>query len=83
MRKQQQEREDCVNAVYRNWCAVWVKVRCVEKHLPVEPLEEEGRQRTKSSLAAFDHVSVTGKRRQVPNSDSSKRRTDSNGSYVG
>ena len=31
MRKAQQEREDCGHAVYRNWCAVCVTGRCVEK----------------------------------------------------
>ena len=55
----EQEREDCGHAVYRNWCAVCVERRCVEKHLQVEPLEEEGRERTKPSLVAFDCVSLT------------------------
>ena len=56
MRKAQQEREECGHAVDRNW---WVRGRCVEKHLQVEPVEEEERERTKPSLPAFDHVSVT------------------------
>ena len=59
MRKAQQEREDCGHAVYRNWCAVCINGLCDEKHLQVESLKEEEKERTKSSLAAFDHVSVT------------------------
>ena len=59
MRKAQQEREDCGHAVYRNWCAVCVRGRCVEKHLQVELLKEEEKERTKPSLADFDHDSVT------------------------
>ena len=73
MRKAQQEREDCGHAVYRNWYAVCVRGRCVEKHLQVELLKEEEKERTKPSLAAFDHVSVA----------QSKRRTESNESCVG
>ena len=59
MRKAQQEREDCGHAVYRNWCAVCVRGRCVEKHLQVELLKEEETERTRPSLAAFNHVSVS------------------------
>ena len=59
MRKAQQERENCGHAVYRNWCAIYVRGRCVEKHFQVELLKEEEKERTKLSLAAFDHVSVT------------------------
>ena len=72
MREAQQEREDCGHVVYRNWCVVCVRGRCVEKHLQVELLKEEEKERTKPSLAAFDHVSVT----------QSKRRTESNESCV-
>ena len=56
MRKAQQEREDCGHAVYRHWCAVCVKGRCVEKHIQVEPLKEEERERTKLPLVSFDYV---------------------------
>ena len=59
MRKAQQEREDCGHAVYRNWCAVCVRGRCVEKHHQVELLKEAEKERRKPSLAAFDNVSVT------------------------
>ena len=58
MSRAEQEREDCGHAVYRNWCAVCVKGRCVEKHLQVEPLEEEERERT-TPMVAFEHVSLT------------------------
>ena len=36
----EKEPEDCGHAVYRSWCAVCVKGRCVGIHLQVEPLEE-------------------------------------------
>ena len=79
MRRGQQEREDCVHAVCRSWCAVFVRGRCVEKHLQVELLKEEKKERTQLPWISFDHVSVTQeKRRKVPNSDSSRRRTKSN-----
>ena len=84
MRKAQQEREDCGHAVYRNWCAVCVRDRCVEKHLQVELLKEEGRERTNLSMVTFDHVSVTQENAdKFPIPISSKRRTESNESYVG
>ena len=35
--EEEQEPEDCGHAVYRSWCAVRVKGRCVVKHLQVEP----------------------------------------------
>ena len=53
MREAQKEREDCRHAVYRNWCAVCVKGRCVERQHQVEPLEEEERERT-TPMVAFD-----------------------------
>ena len=34
-------------------CAVCVRDRCVEKHLHVELLKEEEKERTKPSLSAF------------------------------
>ena len=77
----EQEREDCGHAVYKNWCAVCVERRCVEKQLQVEPLEEDGRERTKPSLVAFDHVSLTqGNCRHIPNSNLSRPCLRSNGS---
>ena len=42
----------------RSWCAVCVKGRCVGKHLQVEPLEEEERERT-TPMVAFDYVFLT------------------------
>ena len=53
-----QEPEDCRHAVYRSWCVVCVKDRSVEKHLQVEPLEEEERERT-FPRAVFDCVFLT------------------------
>ena len=41
MRKEQQEREDCGHAVYRNWCAACVEARGVGRQFQLEPLEEE------------------------------------------
>ena len=54
--REKQELEGCGHAVYRSWCGVCVKARCVGKHLQFEPLENEGRERTKPSLVAFDCV---------------------------
>ena len=48
--------EDCGHADYRSWCVVCVKDRCARRHLRVEPLEKEGRERTKSSWVSFDCV---------------------------
>ena len=45
-----QEPEECGHAVYRGWCAVCVKGRCVGK---IEPLEEEERERTTPMVIAF------------------------------
>ena len=56
MRRAEQEREDCGHAVYRNWCVVCVRGRCVEKHIQVEPLKEEEKERTQPSLSAFSCV---------------------------
>ena len=53
------ELEDCGHAVHRNWCAACVKDRCARKHLQVEPLEKEGRERTKSSWVSFDCIFLT------------------------
>ena len=53
-----QELEDCGHAVHRN-CAACVKDRCARKHLQVEPLEKEGRERTKSSWVSFDCIFLT------------------------
>ena len=41
MRKEQQEREDCGHAVYRNWCVACVEARGVGRQFQLEPLEEE------------------------------------------
>ena len=54
----QQEHEDCGHAVYRNWCAACVEARGVGRQLQVEPLEEEGRERT-TPMVAFDCVFLT------------------------
>ena len=54
IRRVEQEREDCGLVVYRNWCAVCVKGRCVEKHLQVEPLEEEEERERTTPRVAFD-----------------------------
>ena len=53
IRRAEQEREDCGHVVYRNWCAVCDKGRCVERQHQVEPLEEEERART-TPMVAFD-----------------------------
>ena len=58
MSREEQEPEDCGHAVYRSWCAVCVKGRCVGKHLQVEPLEEEERERT-TPMVAFGDVFLT------------------------
>ena len=58
MSRAEQEREDCEHAVYRNWCAVCVKGRYVEKHLQVKPLQEEERERT-TPMVAFNYVFLT------------------------
>ena len=55
--EEEQEPEDCGYAVYRSWCAICVKGRCVGKHLQVGPLEEEERERT--PMVAFDCVFLT------------------------
>ena len=51
----EQELEDCGHAVYKSWCVVCVKDSCAGKHLQLELLEKEGRERTKPSLVAFDY----------------------------
>ena len=56
--EEEQEPEDCGHAVYRSWCAVFVKGRCVGKHLQVDPLEEEERERT-TPRVAFDCFFLT------------------------
>ena len=55
MSREEQELEDCRHADCRSWC-VGVKDRCAGKHLQVEPLEREGRERTESSRVNFDCV---------------------------
>ena len=60
MRRAEQEREHCGHAVYRNGCAVCVKGRCVEKHLQIELLKEEEKERTKLPLVSIDYVFSTG-----------------------
>ena len=56
--EEEQEPEDCRHAVYRSWCTMCVKGRCVGKHLQVEPLEEEERERT-TPMVAFHCVFLT------------------------
>ena len=56
--EEEQEPEECGHAVYKSWCAVCVKSRCVGKHLQVEPLEEEERERT-TPIVAFDCLFLT------------------------
>ena len=52
----EQDLEDCGHADYMSWCVVCVKDRCARKHLQVEPVEKEERERTKSSWVSFDCV---------------------------
>ena len=82
IRRAEHEGENCRHTVYRNGCAVRVKGRCVEKHIRVEPLKEEERERTKLPLVLFDYVFSTAKCGHLPISDSSRRRTKSNGSCM-
>ena len=56
--REERENEDCGHAVYRSWCVVCAKDRSVEKHLQVELLEEEERERT-NPRAVFDCVFLT------------------------
>ena len=58
------EREDCEHAVDRNRCAVCLKGRCVVKHLQVEPLEEEERERTIPMVALY-YVFLTAENASV------------------
>ena len=51
--REELELEDCGHADYRSSCVACVEDRCAEKHLQVEPLEKEGRERTKSSWVSF------------------------------
>ena len=46
MSREEQKHEDYGHAVYRSWCAACVEGRGVGRHLQVEPLEEEERERT-------------------------------------
>ena len=62
--KKNKNPQDCGHAVYRNRCAVCVKGRCVGKHLQVEPLEEEERERT-TPMEAFDCVFLTPKNADI------------------
>ena len=56
--EEEQEPEDCGHAVHSSGCVVCVKGRCVVKHLQVETLEEEERERT-TPMVAFDRVFLT------------------------
>ena len=58
MSRAEQEREEFGHAVYMNWCVACVEGRCVQKHLQVEPLEEEERERT-TPMATFDCCFLT------------------------
>ena len=58
---EERELEDGGHAVYRSWCVACVKDSCARKHLQVEPLEKEGRARTKPSLVPYDCVFLTQK----------------------
>ena len=60
----EQEPEDCGYAVFRSWCAVCVKGRGVGKHLQVEPVEVEERERT-TPMVAVDCVFLTPKNADV------------------
>ena len=57
--REERELEECGHSVHRNWRGACVKDRCARKHLQVEPLETEGRERTESSLVSFDCVFLT------------------------
>ena len=72
--KEKQEPEDCGHAVYRGLCAVCVKGRCVGKHLQVEPLEEEERERT-TPIVAFGCVFLTQENSDISNPDLSGQQT--------
>ena len=53
MIREEQEHEDYGHAVCRSWCAACVEGSGVGRHLQVEPLEEEERERT-TPTASFD-----------------------------
>ena len=53
MSRAEQDHEDCGHAVYRTWCVVCVKDRCVGKQHRIEPLEEEERERTTLMIDSF------------------------------
>ena len=57
--RKEQEFGDYGHAVSRSGCVVCVKDRCAGKHLQFEPLEREGRERTKLSMVTFDCVFLT------------------------
>ena len=53
MRSEKQEHEDSGHAVYWSWCVACVETRGFGRHLLVEPLEEERRERT-TPMVTFD-----------------------------